>query len=540
MADQSGERAFQRLLVPLSLLLLLPGISLPPNNYDEGLIAYNAQLILQGAVPYRDFWTVYAPGQFYLVALLFSVFGKQLIVLRLYDIAVRAGLAVLVYVLISRVASHRAALAGWILALLFLALVNVFGYPIYPALLCALVAGACLFHGRGTAWGAFAAGVAASLAALLRQDVGLYLAAALLLQLLVFERGSTRIAEAASAQSFHPASTQGLHPASAPWRLLFLVLGALPLAGGVGLFLLAKMPAAPLIDQLFRFPLTVFPQVRGIPLPAAEISFAALVVYGSAAMMTALFAATLVAATCSAKTRRSRSLVWVAVLGMLSLLQLRVRPDVVHAVPVCLCVALVLPVAVGRLWSTGGFRQRLFASLAVSYAALFLGVCLVRYSGIVEWSLKALERGGAGRQLAAAWGVPLREDQVAVADRLLAETSATDRLLVIPRRAVTEEYPDLLFYFLTGRNAPTPYAELHPGLGEAADQQLASAVNAGTVRAVVVHGPPPATSTSRETAEPADFPALRSALRKRLVPGIEVGEYQLLEPGQVGDAEQSD
>lgn len=31
--------------------------------------------ILEGQIPYRDFWTLYAPGSFYLDALLFKLFG---------------------------------------------------------------------------------------------------------------------------------------------------------------------------------------------------------------------------------------------------------------------------------------------------------------------------------------------------------------------------------------------------------------------------------------------------------------------------------
>src|SRR4029450_10266984 len=41
--------------------------------FSVGIVG--ALRILDGDVPYRDFWTMYAPGHFYLVALLFKVFG---------------------------------------------------------------------------------------------------------------------------------------------------------------------------------------------------------------------------------------------------------------------------------------------------------------------------------------------------------------------------------------------------------------------------------------------------------------------------------
>src|SRR5207244_11529685 len=46
--------------------------------YSVGIVG--ALRILDGDIPYRDFWTIYAPGHFYLLALLFFVFGKHLVI----------------------------------------------------------------------------------------------------------------------------------------------------------------------------------------------------------------------------------------------------------------------------------------------------------------------------------------------------------------------------------------------------------------------------------------------------------------------------
>jgi hypothetical protein len=46
--------------------------------YSVGIVG--ALRILEGDIPYRDFWTMYAPGHFYLLALLFLVFGKHLVI----------------------------------------------------------------------------------------------------------------------------------------------------------------------------------------------------------------------------------------------------------------------------------------------------------------------------------------------------------------------------------------------------------------------------------------------------------------------------
>ena len=53
--------------------------------------------VLNGDIPYRDFWTVYAPGHFYLVALLYKIFGTHLLVERVASALVFTGAGYLVY-----------------------------------------------------------------------------------------------------------------------------------------------------------------------------------------------------------------------------------------------------------------------------------------------------------------------------------------------------------------------------------------------------------------------------------------------------------
>ncbi len=66
---------------------------------DEGYLVEGVSRVLEGQVIYRDFHHTYAPGRFYLFALLFLVFGKNLLV-------VRAGWAVLL--------AAKAGLAYWV------------------------------------------------------------------------------------------------------------------------------------------------------------------------------------------------------------------------------------------------------------------------------------------------------------------------------------------------------------------------------------------------------------------------------------------
>src|SRR3989344_7926048 len=50
---------------------------------DEGFLLYNASLISQGKIPYRDFFMATTPGSYYVVAFFFKYFGNYIIITRI-------------------------------------------------------------------------------------------------------------------------------------------------------------------------------------------------------------------------------------------------------------------------------------------------------------------------------------------------------------------------------------------------------------------------------------------------------------------------
>jgi hypothetical protein len=69
-----GDRRLGIVLVVAGLLVQLPALFW---GIPGGKAINNALRILDGDVPYRDFWTMYAPGHFYLVAGLFKLLGTH-------------------------------------------------------------------------------------------------------------------------------------------------------------------------------------------------------------------------------------------------------------------------------------------------------------------------------------------------------------------------------------------------------------------------------------------------------------------------------
>jgi hypothetical protein len=69
---------------------------------DEGIVLQGAQRILQGEVLYKDFFSFFTPGSYYLLAFLFNIFGSSIVVARSALAVFGAIYSVLTYLLARR------------------------------------------------------------------------------------------------------------------------------------------------------------------------------------------------------------------------------------------------------------------------------------------------------------------------------------------------------------------------------------------------------------------------------------------------------
>jgi hypothetical protein len=151
-------------------------------TYDEGLCLYGGLQVLHGQIPYRDFFSLYPPGEFYMLAGVFRLFGVSVLCDRVLFALINAATTVLIlYVLrrlTGRVWLNRAVALG---ILLWLNLEPAYAFPVYPAMTLILGATACMVtrwqggRSRLALW----AGVLLGLAALFRHDLALFALVAL-------------------------------------------------------------------------------------------------------------------------------------------------------------------------------------------------------------------------------------------------------------------------------------------------------------------------------------------------------------------------
>jgi hypothetical protein len=469
------RRSCYLLAVVLAVALLWNTLSEHVNAYDEGLALYNAERVLEGAVPYRDFWTPYAPGQFYTLAILFKWLGPSALVERLWDALTRLVLAVVIFLVARAVTSPKAAMFPALLALLWLASGGFHGYPVLPALLCALVSviGIISYAQLSRPRWLWVAGVAAGLATFYRHDVGLYFVVPEVLIL-----GAATFAMGRESQ----------RPGAWWWRIVssevVYLIGLLLILGPVLVYLLAVVPTGELWSNLVAFPAKSLHRVRALPLPSPLAPIQVLVGgnYSAASAVKfvvttwlpfylplAIFALAIaqVIGLPSLRARRSNSSArWGTALltaaGILLLCQGFNRADWIHLFPASLIALILLASILDAVLPIMGRGQAVALVLITGCVLLLPYVALpVRTWFVFSHSPLPCR---TSRIIPRAGGLCIDPDEQRAVCFIQSHTSKHERIFVGNARHDQIFTNDILFYFLADRGSATKYHELHPGL----------------------------------------------------------------------------
>ena len=147
-----------------------------------GVSSVGAERIMAGEIPYRDFWTMYAPGHFYLSALIFSIFGSHILVDWVSGSVITAAAACACYLLARNFGGRFSGIAC---AVIFLAAMyntgyfkHVGSYPPSSLLIFAELIFATRYFRSAARNNLFWAGLLTGAAIVFKHDVGGYTAIA--------------------------------------------------------------------------------------------------------------------------------------------------------------------------------------------------------------------------------------------------------------------------------------------------------------------------------------------------------------------------
>jgi hypothetical protein len=537
------------LLVFLSLLYLLVGFNYGLPTYDEGISVYGAARILNGDVVYRDFWTLYGPAQFYVLADLYKLFGTSLIVGRIYHVIASCLLVFAVTAIAMRFCSWYATVIAWCFALIWIGDFRFPTSPLVPALVFAMLGTLFLirFIQDTRNRDLILAGIAVGLATLFRPDIGAYLLVSEYLVLLAFG-------------AYQPAP----RPRKARWACVARVLGyysigVIAVIVPVTIYLIYVASARELANDLILFPFTVFPKVRGLPWPSpipspadfigGHVHLAAYVksllvrvpFYFPLVVYAAVVGVTIAGRRAGREGRTlpraeddSGNTVWVVMLlasaGVIFIGQAVVRSQVSHLLPTMLPAGVLAAWLVQRVHASRWTRRTRSTLVVVMYLFLSASLLLPLRNEAHVVGLLAPHASSYKIDLPRARGIRLDKNEHSYQEALQfvrEHVPPGERIFVGNVRHDMIFTNDILFYFLADRHSATKYHELHPGLvtTRSVQDEIIADLKRYDVRCVVLRDRD--VIEPNASAESSGVVLLDRYIRERFAPVQQFGEYEV-------------
>ena len=469
-APKTPPNAALAILFCTILLILLALIRIPLNVYDEGFAVFNAVRVMEGEVPYRDFWAIYPPGQLYLLAGVYRSFGISLLASRIYDVLVRFIFVIGFFLVARKITdpwpAYLSALAGG----LVMASVGFFSYAVYPALAWGIFAlwSTLKFAETGRFHWLVLSGVLAGISSFFRWDIGLCgiigLTAAVFLRQIILDWQS-RPSFLQSLWSGVQIAARLLMPAGAAGLILY---GLVSLNSGLG----------HVWDQVVWFPATGLHDVRWLAYPRllpalSKVSdgwdyYSPWMEWLRFYLPLAVYAVAILTLGYTLLVRRleldaQRFGILAAMLfGLLAFAQALSRYDHMHALATGVFAFLVV---IGL--ATQALRERAWKLLRMALIVLLPGVIAVYFTSTIDSFYHNMDNWSPTSCYSTfprASCAYVGENRQLAVDYVQAHTQRDDAIFVGNQRHDMVFVNDVGFYYLAGRPSATRYSELHPGV----------------------------------------------------------------------------
>lgn len=434
-------------------------------HYDEGIVAYGAVRILDGGIPYSDFWTLYAPGEFYILAIIFKIFGISLNVTRLFAITILALTVCSIYLLVKKLCSKLFGILAFLLSLVWLKSYMVYNRPGQLAMLFFILCSFSLinFINTGRNKWLIIAGILSGVIGLFRQDFGFYIFTSIFLIILLKQLNYYREKE---------------------WKIklslilkdeLYLLLGCFIIIVPLLIYLTVNSAFKEFINDAIIFPMTVYPKVRDLPFP--ELKTNTLIFY----LPLFIFLLTSIRLLFyNWRTKIKEAVPWFTLFFLFSGIGLfnytNVRAGISHLLPTMI-PAIILFILLFHNLLNNLTRKAIYFYKSLIWAVASL-ICLVLIFYLTKPSFVAyskkpmpiskMQRKEGLLNINRARGFyddsELAQSQALAIQYIQSKTVKDEKIFVGNLRHDKIVNSDVMFYFLSERHSATKYYELHPGL----------------------------------------------------------------------------
>ncbi|OGU14466.1 MAG: hypothetical protein A2X61_14430 [Ignavibacteria bacterium GWB2_35_12] len=257
--DRDKKKLYLSIIILLALgfLYLYLGSNFKLNIYDEAIGIYGAKRVAQGDLPYKDFWTLYAPGYFYFLAFLLNIIGWTISNERIISIIFMLIPPIFAFLIAKKYLKNNYAPWVFILIVIWTGYCSFYGKSIPIALGFGILSIflAYLYNEKKKILYLIFSGITTGLTAYFRLEFGAYVFVSVILSMLIFTF--------LTIDKNDNKGCIGLLLKNIPFYTIFTILAFLPMA----LYLMLNVPMKDLYEQLIYAPSKIYPKVRSLPLP---------------------------------------------------------------------------------------------------------------------------------------------------------------------------------------------------------------------------------------------------------------------------------
>lgn len=438
------------------------------NIYDEGLILAGADRVIHGVLPYRDFWSIYPPGQFYAVAFLFKLFGSSVLVERVYDILIKSFLSLSVYLVNRKLGlSGFLSTIGWAMSVMWIEYSGFPVYPVYAALLVIFVGLSEFVKYLETNKTCYIVCCAfyIALSGLFRHDLAGMVTLAILITMVVKTFWGEKCF----------------------WYHLLYFLGAVALISLL-LFLpfIKSVGLSSIINHLFTIPAQVMPEYRWLPYPDFSFANIQFFVFPSVLFISLVFSLYLVLIV-KTSDKLGYGMLVLSLTGIFFINQIRVRSDNIHLLPVAVGSICLFPILLCALMTFVGGKKNKGEEPAsdrgVVLTPVARNVVIVILFGLTSLCLvapvKNKIKGVNNAYFLLPKASPIARAGCAVVPESLRYVVPYIQSNIGEKEAIYVGVMDhdkfisnsVITYYLANRRYATRYHELHPGVTTTVDTQ---------------------------------------------------------------------
>jgi hypothetical protein len=488
----------------LTIIILFSGSNYGINIYDEGVSLVGSERIAHGELPYKDFWTLYAPGQYFFLSTLLNIFGWNIFSERIISVTLAIIVIFFVFFISIEINKRWKTFIPLIITLAWFSCCPMYGRASLTAILLLILEIYFLkqfFKLFNIFWLMFA-GLSAGLAVIFRHDflICTFFPA---IVLIIYSKYSYSISKSKSS---------GIAAISSILNSLCFCAAFLIATIPIILYFLSNVPFDILWQQLVITPLEIFPRYRSLPIPIPFIAHAwsgstgnYFVQIWDSILFWIPFSIYIFSIYRLIKLKKENSqlylqssyIQWLLItIGFLLYAQASVRADEEHLMPTLIISSLLLP-ELSSIIIKQKNRIIVLSTIVIFLITIPYGRKIKVISETFSISKSAFfEIPKANKILALReWTVNYQkairyiQENTSKSEKIYCGSVRHDRILI----------NDVMFYFLADRLPATYYHELHPGVATSADVQnkIIEELESGQVRYVVL-------VQEEETLEPND------------------------------------